>query len=217
MLHWPYACSVCTRHVHHVVLTKWHPVIGCWRECSRWGRLLCATHEGHESSTGETRNYPARQRIIIAIFESLQIVTIVNIQWMWITPQLWILLCFTWHGKPSATSPVRNKYKEAIVVTSTDNIICNKLLQGTIDGKRRRGRVRKMWPDNIKSWTRRPPWLNSGQNEGLRLKHPFVHSDDWLCQGVWRRRRWMLSEMPLQLSMTLYLVTFLLRLIGADV
>ena len=63
---------------------------------------------------------------------------------------------------------------------------------GTVEGKRRRGRPRKMWLDNITDWTRlsvdnsQPPGqLSTGViGERLGLQHPFVHFNDHFDQRI---------------------------------
>ena len=47
---------------------------------------------------------------------------------------------------------VKSKEKQALVVWTC--LQTQELFQGTIEGRRRQGRPRKMWLDNVKDWTR---------------------------------------------------------------
>ena len=48
---------------------------------------------------------------------------------------------------------IRNKIKQAIGAYDDLLTIVKTILQGTIRGRRRRGRQKKRWEDNIKEWT----------------------------------------------------------------
>ena len=64
--------------------------------------------------------------------------------------------------------------------TTRHDSLCKTILQGTVEGARRRGRQRKSWTDNLKEWTEmpmqqivsqaadRPAWRRTSTSSALR-------------------------------------------------